>query len=216
MRAARPSVNESRAASRCLEAAQGAAAGPGRANTAIFSAIAGAWSFLRLRAHGTGGADLSRPYQWLRSRSGRGDVRASRGILKTPAHDYDGSRSPGRHGQPNFQIPGKDIDFGGTGLAITDRGYASRRCRAKAKDGNRDCRLIGVYADDATEVQVHIGSVLLAIWLVIGGIAAGQRSDYKGPIGCSRASTIAVTIIAGPLNYAGVHPNINCTMRPSN
>ncbi len=63
---------------------------------------------------------------------------------------------------------------------------------------------------------MHIGSVLLAIWLVIGGIAAGQRSDYKGPIGCSRAGTIAVTIIAGPLNYAGVNPNINCTMRPSN
>ena len=28
---------------------------------------------------------------------------------------------------------------------------------------------------------MHIGSVLLAIWLVIGGIAAGQRGDYKGP-----------------------------------
>jgi hypothetical protein len=57
---------------------------------------------------------------------------------------------------------------------------------------------------------MHIGSVLLAIWLIIGGIAAGQRGDYKGGIGCSRAGTIAVTIIAGPLNYAGVNPNINC------
>ncbi len=64
---------------------------------------------------------------------------------------------------------------------------------------------------------MHIGSVLLVIWLVIGGIAAGQRGDYKGPIGCSRASTIAVTIIAGPLNYTGVDPNINCTVQhPSN
>ena len=27
---------------------------------------------------------------------------------------------------------------------------------------------------------MHIGSVLLAIWLVIGGIAAGQRGDFKG------------------------------------
>jgi hypothetical protein len=216
MRAARPSVNESRAASRCLEAAQGAASGPGSAHTAIFWAIAGAWSFLRLRAHGMGGADLGRPDRWLRSRSGDCGVRAKPRGIETTVHDYDGSRSPGRHGQPNFQISGKDIDLAGTGLAITDRRYASRRCRTKAEDGNRDCRLIGVYADDATEVQVHIGSVLLAIWLVIGGIAAGQRSDYKGPIGCSRASTIAVTIIAGPLNYAGVHPDINCTMRPSN
>jgi hypothetical protein len=64
---------------------------------------------------------------------------------------------------------------------------------------------------------VHIGSVLLAIWLVIGGIAAGQRGDYKGPIDCSSAATIATTVLAGPLNYAGVNPDINCTTpHPSN
>jgi len=67
-----------------------------------------------------------------------------------------------------------------------------------------------------TEALMHIGSTLLAIWLVIGGIAAGQRGDYKGPVGCSKASTIAVTVLAGPLNYAGVNPDINCTTpRPS-
>ncbi len=63
---------------------------------------------------------------------------------------------------------------------------------------------------------MHIGSVLLVIWLVIGGIAAGQRGDYTGSIGCSSASTIAVTIIAGPLNYMGVNPDINCSVHPSN
>jgi hypothetical protein len=66
-----------------------------------------------------------------------------------------------------------------------------------------------------TEVQMHIGSALLALWLVIGGIAAGQRGDYKGPVGCSKAGTIAVTILAGPLNYAGVKPHINCTVSAS-
>jgi hypothetical protein len=67
------------------------------------------------------------------------------------------------------------------------------------------------------EAQMHIGSALIAIWLVIGGIAAGQRGDFKGSIGCSSASTIAVTILAGPLNYTGVNPDINCTVRhPSN
>ena len=67
-----------------------------------------------------------------------------------------------------------------------------------------------------TEVQMHIGSVLLLIWLVIGGIAAGQRGDYKGPANCSSVSTTAVTILAGPLNYAHVHPQINCsTPHPS-
>jgi hypothetical protein len=59
---------------------------------------------------------------------------------------------------------------------------------------------------------MHIGSVLLVIWLIIGGFAAGQRGYYNGSIGsCTKASTMAVTIIAGPLNYAGANPKINCT-----
>jgi hypothetical protein len=67
------------------------------------------------------------------------------------------------------------------------------------------------------EVQMHIGSLLLVVWLVIGGIAAGQRGDFKGSMDCSNAGTIAVTILAGPLNYTGVNPHINCTARhPSN
>ena len=61
---------------------------------------------------------------------------------------------------------------------------------------------------------MHIGSVIVVIWLVIGGIAAGQRGDYKGPMDCSRASTTAVTILAGPLDYAGVNLNINCSVPP--
>jgi len=64
---------------------------------------------------------------------------------------------------------------------------------------------------------MRFGSVFLAVWLFIGVFAAGQRGDYKGSIGnCSRAGTIAVTVLAGPLNYAGVNPDINCTVpRPS-
>jgi hypothetical protein len=58
---------------------------------------------------------------------------------------------------------------------------------------------------------MHIGSVLLLIWLVIGGIAAGQRGDYKHLSDCSGVSTAAVTILAGGLNYAHVSPHINCT-----
>jgi hypothetical protein len=66
------------------------------------------------------------------------------------------------------------------------------------------------------EALVHIGSALLVIWLVIGFIAAGQRGDYKHSFACSNVATSAVTILAGPLNYAGVNPHINCsTPRPS-
>jgi hypothetical protein len=61
------------------------------------------------------------------------------------------------------------------------------------------------------EAQMHIGSVLLVIWLVIGFIAAGQRGDYKHSLDCGNVATAAVTILAGPLNYANVNPHINCT-----
>jgi hypothetical protein len=65
---------------------------------------------------------------------------------------------------------------------------------------------------------MRIGSVLFMAWLFIGGWAAGQRGDYNGSIGnCSRAGTIAATVAAGPLNYVGVNPRINCTVpQPSN
>lgn len=55
------------------------------------------------------------------------------------------------------------------------------------------------------------GSVLLLIWLVIGAIAAGQRHYYsQSSENCAGAGTIAVTIIAGPLNYVGVNPKVTC------
>jgi hypothetical protein len=64
-----------------------------------------------------------------------------------------------------------------------------------------------------TEVQMHIVSVLIVIWLIIGAIAAGQRGYYDGSVGsCTQAGTIAATILAGPLNYKGVNPTVNCTV----
>ena len=58
---------------------------------------------------------------------------------------------------------------------------------------------------------MRIGSVILIIWLIIGAIAAGQRGYYNGTIGdCTKASTIVVTILAGPLNYVGVNPKLSC------
>lgn len=63
---------------------------------------------------------------------------------------------------------------------------------------------------------MRIGSWLLAAWLIIGGFAAWQRSDFKHLGNCSSAATAAVTVVAGPLNYVGVDPHINCTTpRPS-
>jgi hypothetical protein len=54
-------------------------------------------------------------------------------------------------------------------------------------------------------------AVLLVVWLIIGALAAGQRGYYRGSSHtCARAGTIALTIIAGPLNYVGVNPKVNC------
>jgi hypothetical protein len=64
---------------------------------------------------------------------------------------------------------------------------------------------------------MRIGSLVLIVWLVIGAIAAGQRHYYSGSVtNCAKASTIVVTIIAGPLNYFGINPKISCrTPQPS-
>ncbi len=52
--------------------------------------------------------------------------------------------------------------------------------------------------------------VLLVIWLVIGAIAAGQRGYYNKLPSCAGAGTVVVTILAGPLNYAGANPKVAC------
>lgn len=58
---------------------------------------------------------------------------------------------------------------------------------------------------------MRIGSLLLIVWLVIGVAAAGQRHYFNGSAtSCAKASTIAVTIVAGPLNYLGVNPTLKC------
>lgn len=64
---------------------------------------------------------------------------------------------------------------------------------------------------------MKIVGVLLLIWFVIGAIAAGQRGYYgSAKANCSSAGTITVTILAGPLNYAGANPKAHCHVpRPS-
>jgi hypothetical protein len=60
---------------------------------------------------------------------------------------------------------------------------------------------------------MRIGVIVLLVWLVIGGIAAGQRGYYgSSQEGCAHSGTIAVTVMAGPLNYVGVNPKVQCTL----
>ena len=56
-----------------------------------------------------------------------------------------------------------------------------------------------------------IGGILLVIWLIIGAVAAGQRGYFNDSNdNCAEASTTIVTVIAGPLNYVGLNPKIEC------
>jgi len=53
--------------------------------------------------------------------------------------------------------------------------------------------------------------ILLVIWLVIGAFAAFQRDYFEDArTNCSEAGDIALTIVAGPLNYVGVNPKVDC------
>jgi hypothetical protein len=56
---------------------------------------------------------------------------------------------------------------------------------------------------------MRIVSVLVVLWLVIGALAAFQRGYFSNDEkNCAEIGTIAVTVVAGPLNYVGVNPKI--------
>jgi hypothetical protein len=59
---------------------------------------------------------------------------------------------------------------------------------------------------------MRIGSALVVIWLIIGIAAAVQRDYFSGSdANCAKVGTVAVTVVAGPLNYLGANPKIKCT-----
>jgi membrane protein YdbS with pleckstrin-like domain len=57
---------------------------------------------------------------------------------------------------------------------------------------------------------ISLLAVLLLIWLLIGAFAAGQRGYFGGSSNCAKVGTTVVTVLAGPLNYVGVNPKIDC------
>ena len=54
--------------------------------------------------------------------------------------------------------------------------------------------------------------ILLAIWLVIGFVAALQRGDFGDDreVSCKSVGDTVLTVLAGPLNYMGVNPKVDC------
>ncbi|HLN79183.1 MAG TPA: hypothetical protein VK204_19215 [Nocardioidaceae bacterium] len=62
-----------------------------------------------------------------------------------------------------------------------------------------------------SSASISVGTVILVLWLVIGAIAAAQRGYLsQNQVNCTEASTVVVTILAGPLNYVGANPRIAC------
>jgi hypothetical protein len=59
---------------------------------------------------------------------------------------------------------------------------------------------------------MRIGAVILVLWLIIGAFAAYQRNYFSGDgqVNCAEFGTVVLTIVAGPLNYFGVNPKIDC------
>jgi hypothetical protein len=58
--------------------------------------------------------------------------------------------------------------------------------------------------------------LLVVIWLVIGVIAAFQRGYFGDDrdVSCKSFGDTALTIVAGPLNYVGVNPKVQCKNAP--
>jgi hypothetical protein len=61
--------------------------------------------------------------------------------------------------------------------------------------------------------------LIVVVWLVIGVFAAFQRGYFGDDrdVNCKTGSDTALTIVAGPLNYMGVNPKVDCNVpQPSN
>jgi hypothetical protein len=63
-------------------------------------------------------------------------------------------------------------------------------------------------------MKTIIGLVII-IWLAIGVLAAFQRDYFTDDrdVSCKSSGDTVLTIIAGPLNYFGVNPKVDCDVK---
>jgi hypothetical protein len=57
--------------------------------------------------------------------------------------------------------------------------------------------------------------VVIIVWLVIGVLAAFQRGYLTNDkdVSCKSFGDTALTIVAGPLNYVGANPKVDCNVK---
>jgi hypothetical protein len=64
----------------------------------------------------------------------------------------------------------------------------------------------------ASATGSRVVTIVVVVWLLIGFAAAAQRNYFAGSAeSCAKVGTTLVTIVAGPLNYLGANPKIDCT-----
>jgi hypothetical protein len=58
-----------------------------------------------------------------------------------------------------------------------------------------------------------LGAIVI-VWLLVGIFATWQRGYFSNSeTNCATAGSIALTVVAGPLNYGGVNPKVtNCRL----
>lgn len=67
-----------------------------------------------------------------------------------------------------------------------------------------------------SRTRARTSTIVVLIWLLIGVFAAFQRGYLSNDPNCSRLSSTVLTVVAGPLNYLGLNPKVNCsTPQPS-
>ena len=57
--------------------------------------------------------------------------------------------------------------------------------------------------------------IAVIIWLLIGVLAALQRGYFgdSADVSCKSMGDTGLTILAGPLNYVGVNPKVDCNTK---
>ncbi len=57
---------------------------------------------------------------------------------------------------------------------------------------------------------MRIGAAVVLVWLVVGALAGYQRDYFaQDNSSCAKAGTVALTVLAGPLNYLGANPKVH-------
>jgi hypothetical protein len=54
--------------------------------------------------------------------------------------------------------------------------------------------------------------ILVIVWFILGASVANDRGYFRSGYdrNCTSTGTAALTVVAGPINYLGVHPRAAC------